>query len=42
MKSSKLHAIGSRAICALHKQVLSDMKTFLQCLLPWTGERKEL
>jgi hypothetical protein len=41
MKNSKLHVIDSRAICALHKQVLSDMKTFLQCQLPWTGERKE-
>ena len=31
-----------QAICALHKQVLPDMKTFLQCQLQLIAERKEL
>jgi hypothetical protein len=42
MKSWKHHEIDSRAICALHKQVLPGMKTFLQCQLQLIAERKEL
>ncbi|KAF9678747.1 hypothetical protein SADUNF_Sadunf07G0067800 [Salix dunnii] len=42
MKNSKLHEIDSRAICALPRQVLSDMKMFLRRQLELMGERMEV